>query len=269
MSDIGRVSIGQTSFLESLAIQRRVIGALVLREILTRYGRHNIGFVWLFLEPMFFSVGVAIIWSYMQLSKGSIPVAGFALTGYSALVLWRNTVNKMTSATASNKGLLYHRQVKILDLLLARIFLEFLGATTSFAILTVVFQQCGLMEMPSDPLAAVIGWFYLTWFVLSVGLIAAYLGASSELFDRVWHVALYLSMPFTGIFVMTAWLPLEAQAILLWSPMVNAVEMIREGYFGTGIEAMYSVQYLIKVNSILTLFGLLLASKIRRSLEDE
>jgi capsular polysaccharide transport system permease protein len=269
MSDSGRVPIGETSFLHSLAIQRRVIYALVLREILTRYGRHNIGFLWLFIEPMLFSVGITILWTYANYSKGLISVAGFALTGYSSIVVWRNTVNKMTSAASSNKGVLYHQQVKILDLVLARIILEFASVTTSFVILTIAFQQIGLMEMPVDPLTAVMGWFYLLWFVSSVGMVAAYLGTVAEFFDRIWHVAIYLTLPFTGAFSMMAWLPPEAQSILLWSPMVNAVEMLREGYFGAGVKAMYSVQYLVEVNTALTLLGLLLVHKIRRGLEDE
>lgn len=269
MSDSSRIEVGKTTFLQSLAIHRRVIGALFLREILTRYGRHNIGFLWLFIEPMLFSVGIAVLWTYMHLSKGSIPVAGFALTGYSSLILWRNTVNKMTGAAYSNKGLLYHQQVKILDIVLARTLLEFVGVTTSFVILTIVFEQLGLMERPSDPLTAMLGWFYLMWFVFGVGMIAAYLGAVSELFDRIWHVVLYLTLPFTGAFSVLAWLPPEAQGILLWSPMVNAVEMLREGYFGIGVKAMYSIQYLVEVNAAVTLLGLLLVRKIRRGLEDE
>ena len=269
MSDSSRVQIGKTSFLQSLAIQRRVIHALVLREILTRYGRHNIGFLWLFLEPMLFSVGITILWTYTGASKGPITAAGFALTGYSSLIMWRNTVNKMTSAASSNKGLLYHQQVKILDIVIARTLIEFASVTISFVFLTIVFQQLGLMTMPVDPLTALIGWFYLMWFVWAVGMIAAYLGAVSELFDRIWHVLLYLTLPFTGALSMMSWLPPEAQTILLWSPMVSAVEMLREGYFGTGIKAMYSVQYLVEVNSALTLLGLLLVRKIRRGLEDE
>ena len=125
------------------------------------------------------------------------------------------------------------------------------------------------MELPVDPLAAMVGWFYLMWFVFGVGMIAAYLGAVSEVFDRVWHVALYLTLPFTGAFSTMAWLPTEVQSVLQWSPMVNAVEMIREGYFGTGVKAIYSIQYLVEVNAALTLLGLLLVRKIRRGLEDE
>jgi hypothetical protein len=43
--------------LESLQTQLRVLYALLARELLTRYGRHNIGFVWLFAEPMLFTLG--------------------------------------------------------------------------------------------------------------------------------------------------------------------------------------------------------------------
>jgi capsular polysaccharide transport system permease protein len=268
MSDSGREQIGKTSLLQSLAIQRRVIHALILREILTRYGRHNIGFLWLFLEPMFFSVGITILWTYMQFSKGTVPVAGFALTGYSALVLWRNTVNRMTGVAHANRGLLYHQQVKVLDLVLTRMFLEFFSVTTSLIVLTLAFQQLGLMQMPVDPLSAVTGWFFLTWFVMGVGMVAAYLGVVSEVFDRVWHVLMYLTIPFTGALSMMAWLPPEAQRVLLWSPMVHSVELLREGYFGNGVRAMYSLHYLIEVNASLSLFGLLLVRKMRRGLED-
>ncbi len=268
-SSSGQSQYAQTSFMESLRIQKRVIGALILREILTRYGRHNIGFLWLFIEPMFFSVGITILWTYMQLAKGDIPVAGFALTGYSAIVIWRNTVNKMTSTASSNRGLLYHQQVKIFDLVLARMMVEFSGVTMSLVTLTIVFQQLGLMNLPVDPLLVVVGWLYLMWFVASVGMIAVYLGETSEVFDRVWHVVLYLTLPFTGAFSMMSWLPSQVQAVLAWSPMVHAVEMLREGYFGKGIHAIYSVAYLIKANAALTLLGLLLVRKVRRGLEDE
>ena len=34
------------SLRQSLGIQKNVIGALIMREIITRYGRNNIGFLW-------------------------------------------------------------------------------------------------------------------------------------------------------------------------------------------------------------------------------
>jgi capsular polysaccharide transport system permease protein len=71
-----------TSFLRSWAIQQRVIGALLMREVITRYGRHNIGFLWLFVEPMVFTIGVTLIWTATRAVHGSdLPISAFALTG--------------------------------------------------------------------------------------------------------------------------------------------------------------------------------------------
>src|SRR5207253_2284130 len=64
----------QPDFLRSLAIQTRVIGALVMREIITRYGRHNIGFMWVFVEPMMFTTGVLGVWSLVHTHASKLPL---------------------------------------------------------------------------------------------------------------------------------------------------------------------------------------------------
>lgn len=261
-------NVKNSSLRVSISIQMRVLGALLMREIITRYGRHNIGFLWLFIEPMMFSIGITILWSFTGMSKGIIPVAGFALTGYSAIVLWRNMVGRLASTSSANKGLLYHSQVKILDLIFSRAFLEAAGVSISLIGLSFTFTAIGLMTLPVDPFQTVMAWFLLVWFVIAAGMIAAYAGETSELFDRVWHVMMYLTLPFTGAFSMISWWPHAVQEILLWSPMVHAVEMLREGYFGVGVNAIYSIFYLMSCNLILTLVGLVLIRKIRRNLED-
>ena len=51
------------SLAASWRVERRVIWALLLRETMTRYGRHNIGFFWIFFEPMLFTLGVTALWT--------------------------------------------------------------------------------------------------------------------------------------------------------------------------------------------------------------
>lgn len=57
-------ALHHASFWESLAIQRRVIGALLMREIITRYGRNNIGFLWLFVEPLLMTLLIRLVGVY-------------------------------------------------------------------------------------------------------------------------------------------------------------------------------------------------------------
>ena len=131
---------GSTSLRRSLIIQFRVIGALLMREVITRYGRHNIGFLWLFVEPMIFTLGVTALWSFVQGTHGSkLPIVAFAVTGYSSVLLWRNMPNRLVQAIRPNLALMYHRNVKVLDVYAARLALEAVGATISFTVLATIF----------------------------------------------------------------------------------------------------------------------------------
>ncbi|MGY4866424.1 capsule polysaccharide export ABC transporter permease, partial [Pasteurella multocida] len=52
----------QTTLKQSLIIQGRVIAALLMREIITRYGRRNLGFLWLFVEPFLMTGIILLLW---------------------------------------------------------------------------------------------------------------------------------------------------------------------------------------------------------------
>ena len=60
----------------------------------------------------------------------------------------------------------------------------------------------------------------------------------------------------------------EVKNILLMSPLVNSIELLREGYFGASVKAEYSVSYTLVVNLSLTLVGLILVRSIKRQLID-
>ena len=114
-----------SSFNQGLRIQLRVLHALMLREMLTRYGRHNIGFLWLFLEPMMFTLAVVALWTATGMHKsGGISIVAFGITGYSTIMLWRNMPNRAIGAIEPNASLLTHRPVQMFDVFAARIVLE-------------------------------------------------------------------------------------------------------------------------------------------------
>ena len=251
-----------TSFRQSLAIQFRVIGALLMREVLTRYGRNNIGFLWLFVEPMIFTLGVTTLWvTTRTLHNNSLPVIPFAVTGYSSVLMWRNTANRCAKAIEPNLSLLYHRNVTVLDLFLARLILEIAGATTALVALSALLVGSGFMEPPVDVLTMAGGWFLLAWFATGLGLIVGALTERSQAFERIWHILTYLAFPVSGAFFMVEWLPKHAQELALWVPMINGVEMMRDGYYGAAVKTHYSIAYMVLVNIEMMLVGLLLVHK--------
>lgn len=234
------------SLLHSLSVQRRIIGALLMREILTRYGRHNIGFLWLFVEPMLFTVGVTAIWTATKtVHGGNLPIAAFAITGYSSVLLWRNMPARCIASIEPNAALLHHRNVKVIDIFISRVLVEFMGASISFASLTLFFNFIGWAKFPEDIITVLFGWFCIAWFGAALAIYLGALTERSDLVEKLWHPAAYLLFPFSGAAFILDAVPKSLQDILYFFPMVHGVEMLREGYFGSAFRAHYDVGFLL------------------------
>ncbi len=263
-----RQSLGSPA--SAWAIQRRVIYALFMREVLTRYGRHNIGFLWLFVEPMLFTLGVTALWSLTKATHGlDLPIVAFALTGYSSVLLWRNMPARCIDAIKPNLSLLYHRQVKVLDILIARLLLEVAGTTTSFVVLGVFFITIGWLDPPEDLLQVIGGWLALAWFGMSAALLLGAWSEQSELVDKLWHPSAYLLFPLSGAAFLVDMLPKQAQDIVLYLPMVHCIEYIRDGFFGSKFNAHYDMSYALIVSACMTLIALAQLRKVSREVIPE
>lgn len=261
--------VASSNFFPSLKTQSRVIYALLMREVLTRFGRHNIGFMWMFAEPMIFTLGVATLWTFAKMGHAGIPIIPFAITGYSSVLLWRNMPGRCLSAVGPNLALMYHRNVKVIDIYVSRLLLEFLGVTMSFVILSIIFISLDMMPLPEDLLKIIIGWFLLAWFGISLAITIGALSELSEIIEKIWHPATYLLFPLSGAGFMVEWLPTSVREFVLLLPMVHGVEILREGYFGNGVHAHYDIAYMSVICVCLTLFGLLLTQEVGRRVAPE
>jgi len=240
----------------SFAVQRRVVGALLLREILTRYGRHNIGFLWLFLEPMIFTLGITVLWAFIRANHFSnIPIVAFAVTGYSSVLLWRNMANRAIGSVGPNRALMFHRNVRLMDIFASRLILELMGATTSFIVLAILFTLVGWMDWPENVLQVIAGFLLLAWFGASLAILLGCWSEQSEIVDKVWHPMSYLLFPLSGAAFLVDALPQHIQEFVLLFPMVHGLEYLREGYFGSMFTAHYDLVYVVLFNMGLTLLG--------------
>lgn len=247
----------KANLLTSIKIQKRVIFALLMREILTRYGRHNLGFLWLFLEPALFTIGIVILWSFVKIHSSEISIVAFAVTGYSYVLMWRNVASRTAKAIEPNLSLMYHKNVKVLDIFFARIILEVSGNTISFVLLSIIFISLNLMPLPHDIFLMIIAWILLTLFSIGLGLIIGVISEVSEVFDRIWHTLTYLFFPLSGAVFFVDSLPKNIQEIALYIPPIHAIEMLRNGYFGDLVTTHEQPLYLLNCSLIMILIGLL------------
>lgn len=246
-----------------IEVNRRVIGALLIRELLTRYGRNNIGFLWLFVEPTAFILIVSIVWSRVRGGQVTdIPIVAFAITGYSTMLMWRYAVGRCLNAVKSNKSLLYHRQVRILDIYVARILLEEMAMTTALIVLSIVFYTIEWLPLPEDVLQVFVGWLLLCWLTFGLALTIGGLAEKWEVVRRTWHPLSYILMAASGVAFTVNALPPAAQRVALWNPIINTVEYLREGWFGSAMHAHYDLGYVFACNTVLMILGISLVGQI-------
>ncbi len=246
-------------------LQSRVIWALMMRELHTRFGRENIGFLWIVGEPALFCFGVAIMWTAIRPAhEHGIPITAFVITGYVPLTMWRHCVGRSVKAFESNGSLLFHGQVTPLDIILARNVLEIYGALMAGFAVGAAAMLLGYMDVPRDFGLLYAGLAYQALFCLACALILAPLSEMSEIVEKVIGAIMYLSIPFSGAFTMVDWVPKNFQSILLWFPSVHALEMIRGGQFGPSVHPHYDFVYTTWCNAVMILIGVSLVLRSRK-----
>lgn len=251
-------------------IQTRVIHALMLRELHTRFGRENIGFLWIMVEPLLFAGLVAIMWRYMKgAEEHGVSIVAFVVTGYIPITLFRHAVSRSISIFVANSSLLYHRQVKILDFIFVRFVIEMLGGMMAFVLIASVLSLFDAFPVPADFGMLIGGWVLYSLVTLSICFIVAPLSEMSDVVEKFVPVLTYIMIPFSGSFNMVSWLTPAVRDYMLWSPFVNAMELMRGGVWGESLQVFYNVWQPIGFSMVCMVIGLALCRRVRRTLAVE
>jgi capsular polysaccharide transport system permease protein len=253
------------SFWRGFRVQWRVVGALIIREIYTRFGRESLGFAWIVAEPLVFAIPVLFMWRAIRGShEHGISVMPFLWSGYLPILLFRHAVNRILFFVRANVPLLYHQRVKIFDVFLARTLLEIGSNLAAVMVSFAVFYAIGSVDLPRDLPMFYLGYFYMIWWCVVAALIIGPLCERSDWVQQIWLPYSYMYLIFSGFFYLADWLPPWLRSVALLQPYTQAYEMIRAGVFGTTITTYYDPAYTTFVLAILTLIGLWLMREARQ-----
>ncbi|WPB85046.1 ABC transporter permease [Sediminicoccus rosea] len=236
----------EPGILQIFRARMRVMSALMIRELHTRFGRENLGYVWLFLEPALLGLGVAV-WQWSigvgSSMKGDLNKFSFFLIGYILYYLFRTLVSRSPHGIAANYQLLYHSRVTVEAVMWARSVLDAAAVAICIAIFVLII---GIVfgDWPSNPLQMMAGVLLMMLLSHGTGLIfLASTALNSQLVDRLVHPFTYLCLPFSGMFFMVWWLPGSMQELVLWFPLIHIMEFTREGQFGPRVPYSYNLTY--------------------------
>ncbi len=248
--------------------QARIVGALIIREMNTRFGRDGLGFVWVVMEPLAFCFGVLIMWSLIKPEyEHGVRLAPFVMSGYMSLILMRHFISQFTNALQANVGLMHHRQIAPVHFYMARGSLEFLGTTAAFVVVYVILLAIGQVDPPKDYLSIYIGWMTMAWVGSGFALILAGLAMKFEMMERLIQVISYILVPASGAFMMVAWIPSAYRDTFLLLPFAHGIELIRHGIFGEFVATYYDIPYAWMVATVMNIVGLLLVASGRGEID--
>ena len=241
----------------ALRIQLRSIWALVVREMMMRYGRDHLGFVWVVLEPMILTAGVLIIWSLIRdRYEHGITIVTLVVTGYLPLTLWRHLTSNLILPFRRSVAMLYHRPISFFDIIFAKGILEFAGCTAAAITVYTFLLIAGYIEPIADLGLIIAGWLLMALFAFAAGTVIALVTELNEITEKFIQPMQYLMLPVSGAFFMLDWFPASVQRLLLWNPHVHCFEMVRAGFMGDSVITHYSPWYTIAWSFALLCLGL-------------
>lgn len=245
-------------------IQSRVLFALLMREMTSRYGRSAGGYVWAVLDPV---LTVALLTAiFAQISRhppigNSFPL--FYATGYMAFHIYKDVSSAVSNAIVSNKPLLTFPRVTVLDTIIARFVLQ------TFTCLFVTFIVLGCLHVFSPDRATID--FSAIFLVIGVTLFLGFCIGSlnsilfpySPTWQRLFGVINRPLFLISGVFFVFEDLPKWIQDILWWNPLIHTLALMRVGFYPTYQPTFISISYVITFASVSLMFFILLLRVLR------
>ena len=237
----------------------RAIFALMLREMVTSYGRSPGGYIWAVLEPVAAIGLLAVAFSVAfdtPLLGASFPL--FYATGYLPYMLFHDVTNKSATAVRFSLPLLSFAVINWLDVIFARFLLNVLthlmvGALVIAAMLialeTRATPDLGRILMTTCMGAAL---------ALGAGMLNAWAFLAFPVWERIWGVATRPLFIASGIFFLFDDLPEWVQSFLWYNPLFHVTGEMRRGFYATYSPDYINPSYVFGVSFGLLVLGLML-----------
>jgi capsular polysaccharide transport system permease protein len=252
----------------SLAIQYAVIRALFLREAVTRLAGGRMAWFWLLLEPMAHLAMFVILMGFIlkRVIPGADP-ALFIATGLAGYFMFSRVFSQCKGAIASNLAMFTYRQVKPIDTLFARAFVEGFLFLISVTILFIILAIVGKDIIPAFPLEFI--WaIFLMWFIgLGFGMVLSVCNELTPGLANVIDLSIRPLYFLSAVMYPVASIPEPYRGYILLNPLVHGIESIRHGFFERyHSPPEVSLSYLFVFALIMVFLGLALQIKYEQRL---
>ncbi len=256
--------------IDALRCQCRVLHALIIRETRTRFGESRLGYGWAVIEPI---LHITVLWVMFSLLMHGEPPIGrsffvFYFTGLFPYHLFVHTSGNMVHAIPGNGSLLQLPLVTKFDVVLARGIVEVATDLVVALILLTGFCAAGLAGAPDDVWNACLALVAIAGLGWGMGFINAVIAQRIRSWDKIWVQATRVLYFASGIFYAPAMMPDWVRQILVWNPVLQAIDWFRSACFAGYQPHWLDRTYLAAVAIATLLAGFALERAMRRRISE-
>lgn len=228
---------------------RHVVHAIVLRELKTRFGEYRLGALWLVLEPVaHLMVWVTIMGSLGRHAAPGVEYPVFLVLGLLPWLFVSSCVGRGLPAVESNLGLFVYRRVKPVDVVVARVAIEFVALFFVGGCFWFLGWLMGFQVAVNDGLLFAGGLFVVFVFAFALALATAVLGVVVPSSKRVVPLVMRPLYFMSAIMYPLSALPLRYRDWIGWNPVLHLVELLRGAWIGPAYRpVLVSWWYLLAV----------------------
>lgn len=235
------------------------VRAFLLRELKALYGRDRLGYFWALAEP---AVAVAVFLGlHGSLLGGGTSIYGesptvFFVFGAVPYFLFSNAMSRTQGVCQSQKGLFNYRQVKPVDVMLARAMID---ALMMLGVMAVFLCGWFWLDKPMpvvQPLEVIAALFALFALGVSLGLVFEVFGTVYSDLRKVFAIVTRPLFFISGaFFTMTMIPPGLMREIMYLNPILHGVDLVRDAVL-LGYTSPASWAYLWGCIAVLQFVGL-------------
>ena len=247
----------------------RVIIALVIREMNTRYGRTWGGYLWAVLEPIGMITMLSLAFSqFIHTPPLGHSFVVFYATGYIPFHFYAEISNNTSSAVTYNRSLMHFPMVTPLDAVFARFILSMLTLMVASGIILGGIAIISGLPGAIDLTAVMRGILCCAALGLGIGVLNCIMFEFFPVWQRLWAIINRPMFLISGIFFTYEDMPTAIQKLLWFNPLVHAVGETRSGFFAI-YEAQYvSFTYVLSIAATTFLLGAFLLIRNRSIMVD-
>ena len=242
-------------FIRSLQAHYRVVVALMLREIATRYGRSPGGYIWAIIEPLGNVLILTALFSFMARTPAvGRTFALFFATGFFIFHAYRSTEAYVSKALNGNRSLLTFPVVTPYDVVIARWFLQILTLIVIFPVLFTCVDLFIDETIRMNALILVQAFTIACLFALGAAMLNTIIFRKFPFYEKIFRIITGPLLLVSGVIILPENLPHPYGDILAWNPLVHLVAFFRTGFYPVYRAESLDMTYLL-VWTVMLLFA--------------